>query len=124
MEIWKDIIGYEGLYQVSNKGRVKSLQRFVIGKGNGLYPIAERILKFKPRKDNYKVVDLFKNSKSKSYKVHRLVAIAFIPNPNNYPMVLHIDHNRENNNIENLEWGTQSENMQQCVSANRHRHKK
>ena len=99
MEIWKDIKGYEGLYQVSNLGRVKSLKN------------REKILN--PFSDNnYLNVDLFKNRKKKRYKIHRLVAITFIPNIDNKPEVNHIDGNKENNCISNLEWTTSSENMQ------------
>jgi hypothetical protein len=121
MEIWKDVIGYEGLYQVSNLGRVKSLARYKIGKGNALYKVYERILKYKPRSYAYKVVDLYKDSKSKSCRVHRLVAMAFIPNPNNYPIVSHLDNDPTNNKVENLEWATQSLNIQHCINSNRGR---
>lgn len=92
IEIWKDIVGYEGLYQVSNLGRVKSSFRY------------KKILKqFEDNKD-YLRVTLYKNNKSKSIKVHKLVAEAFIPNPNNYNCVNHKDENKTNNNVENLEF--------------------
>lgn len=92
-EIWKDILGYEGLYQVSNFGRVKSLK---FGK--------ERILKLTKDKDGYLIVNLYKNNKSKTFKVHRLVAEAFIPNPDNLPQVNHKDEDKSNNIVSNLEW--------------------
>lgn len=92
-EIWKDILGYEGLYQVSNFGRVKSLK---FGK--------ERILKLTKDKDGYLIVNLYKNNKSKTFKVHRLVAEAFIPNPDNLPQVNHKDEDKSNNILSNLEW--------------------
>ena len=79
-EIWKDILGYEGLYQVSNFGRVKSTK---FGK--------ERILKLTKDKDGYLIVNLYKNNKSKTLKVHRLVAEVFLPNPYNLPQVNHKD---------------------------------
>lgn len=98
-EIWKDILGYEGLYQVSNFGRVKSLK---FGK--------ERILKPGINKYGYLHVVLSKNNKQKNFYVHRLVAEAFISNPHNYPCVNHKDENPLNNNVENLEWCTASYN--------------
>ena len=98
-EEWRDILGYEGLYQVSNLGKVRSLKDSH-GKNRKL------ILKERTDKDGYKRVHLFKNGKGKHYGVHRLVAITFIPNPNNLPQVNHIDENKENNTIYNLEWCT------------------
>ena len=93
MEIWKDIEGYEGLYQVSNKGRVKSL-----------YKGSERILKPHDNGRGYLRVHLTKENTSKNIRVHRLVALAFIPNPNNLPEINHRDENKKNNCVENLEW--------------------
>lgn len=95
-EIWKDIPEYEGLYQVSNLGRIKSLQNYR-GKGN--------ILKQRIKKGYY-TIGLRKNAKRKWYLTHRLVAQAFIPNPNNLPQINHIDENKLNNNVDNLEWCT------------------
>ena len=92
-EIWKPIKGYEGLYEVSNFGRIKSLK---FGK--------ERILKGSKDKYGYLQVVLSKNNKSKTFKVHRLVSEAFIPNPDNLPQVNHKDENPSNNNVNNLEW--------------------
>ena len=91
-EVWKDILGYEGLYQVSNLGRVKS-----IGYGK------ERILKPGSCR-GYLFVSLCKNHKIKYCRIHRLVAQSFIPNPKNLPMVNHKDENPSNNSVENLEW--------------------
>ena len=95
-EEWKDIKGYEGLYQVSNLGRVKSL-------GNNKSK-KEKILDPKPNMYGYKEVRLSKEGKRKPYKVHRLVAIYFIPNPNNYKEVNHKDEDKTNNHVSNLEW--------------------
>lgn len=92
-EIWKDIDGYEGLYQVSNIGRVRSLKFGKI-----------KVLKQEIIKKGYKRVHLLKNRKMKGYLVHRLVAEAFIPNNNNLPCVNHKDEDKTNNRIENLEW--------------------
>ena len=92
-EIWKDKKGYEGHYQVSNWGRVKSIK---FGK--------EKILKLIKDKDGYLQVTLCKNNIKKVYKVHRLVAEAFIDNTDNLPQVNHKDENKLNNNVDNLEW--------------------
>lgn len=98
IEIWKDIAGYEGLYQVSNFGRVKSLNYRKTGK--------EVILKLRVahKRHNYMDVALTKWGITKRHKVHRLVALAFIPNPNNLPHINHIDCDVANNNSDNLEW--------------------
>ena len=93
-EIWKDIEGYEGLYQVSDKGRVKSLW---FGKERILKPVSCR---------GYLQVDLCKNGLKKMCKIHRLVAMTFLPNPNNLPQINHIDEDKTNNNANNLEWCT------------------
>ena len=98
-EIWHDIEGYEGLYQISNKGRVKSLKW---GK--------ERILKPGITGSGYLKVLLCKNGMIKHIKIHRLVANAFITNPENKPQVNHKDENKFNNSVNNLEWSTAKEN--------------
>lgn len=102
MEIWKDIEGYEGKYQVSNLGNVRSLrfrnQNF------------SKDLTQKTNNKGYKVVNLTDNSKNKPALVHRLVAMAFIDNPNNFPVVNHKDENPQNNHVDNLEWCTYSYN--------------
>lgn len=99
-EIWKDVIGYEGLYQVSNLGRVKSLGNG--GSKNSKFS-SERILKTCEIK-GYLRVTLSKDGKQKQYSVHRLVALAFLPNPYNLPMVNHKDECKTNNACSNLEW--------------------
>ena len=112
MEIWKDIKGYEGMYQISNYGRVKGLERwthFKNGKKPRLEP--ERILKFKKHHKGYLKAQLRKEDKMKSYFIHRLVAQAFIPNPEEKSQVNHIDGDKTNNHVSNLEWNTQSENL-------------
>jgi hypothetical protein len=112
-EIWKDVVGYEGMYQVSNLGRVKSLEREYFN-GHGYFPVKERILS--GRISNKYVYVQLSNGDKKNYSIHRLKAIAFIPNPENKPQVNHRDGNKSNNgyNIDgkdNLEWATRSENM-------------
>jgi len=109
-EIWKDILGYEGLYQISNLGRVKNLERKVKCQNHERI-VKEKILKQSKGK-KYQQVTLSKKCKSSTKTVHRLVAQAFIPNPNNLAEVNHIDANTKNNCVDNLEWCTRYENMQ------------
>lgn len=107
MEEWKDIKGYEGLYQISSEGRIKSLERtWTSGRNNNITRHhIEMIIKCGNVKGYYQVA-LTKNGKTSQKKVHRLVAEAFIPNPDNLPIVNHKDENPSNNNVENLEWCT------------------
>lgn len=105
-EIWKDIDGYNGLYQVSNLGNVKSVERFRKSKNNSIAPVQERLLKCKTDKDGYLEYTLSKDGKMKSYKAHRLVAMAFIPNPNKSPVINHKNKLKNDNRVENLEWCT------------------
>ena len=99
-EIWKDIKGYEGYYQISSFGRVRSLDRFDGFKNN----IKGKLIKCFLSKTGYVRVSLSKNQKYKKFQVHRLVAQAFIENKNNFSQVNHIDEKRDNNNVNNLEW--------------------
>lgn len=103
IEIWKDIPGYEGLYQVSNTGKVKSLERKVNTFG-GKRGVGERILRPHHRRKKYLGVILSKEGVHKDYSIHRLVAEAWVPNPLNLPQVNHIDEDVQNNNAANLEW--------------------
>lgn len=109
-EIWKDIKGYEGSYQVSNLGRVRSLTRKV-KTFNGVRTSKGQILKPLKTNTGYYRVDLKQNQKNKYMSIHRLVAEAFILNPNNYPIINHKDNNPQNNCVDNLEWCTQSYNV-------------
>lgn len=108
-EIFIDIKDYENLYQISNKGRIKS-KHSIIDKNNGIRYKKEKLRSFGNNGNGYLFVYLWKNNKSKRFYVHRLVAQHFIPNPNNYSQVNHIDKNRSNNNVENLEWCTDKYN--------------
>lgn len=112
-EIWRDIKGYEGKYQVSNLGNVRSLM-YHNAKG------IKRISLLKPATDGkgYLRCALSKNNILTTFKVHRLVAQAFIPNPNNYPQINHIDGNKKNNKVDNLEWCTNSINQIHAYSTN------
>lgn len=103
-EIWKDVQGYEGIYQVSNFGRVKSLPRKVLNWNSNRY-LKETILTQSTTKcRDYPIIRLCKDGKIKYISVHRLVATTFIPNPNNLPMINHKDEVKTNNRVDNLEW--------------------
>lgn len=110
IEIWKDIKGYEGMYQVSNFGNVKAVERTKYIKhwtgsiAKHTYP--EHLLTFKKIKNKYPQVNLYDGSRIRTATVHRLVAETFIPNPDNLPCVNHKDENTTNNRVDNLEWCT------------------
>lgn len=109
-EVWRDIKGYEGLYQVSNLGRVRSLDRTII-RSNGIKNHRKQVI-LKPKdKNHYYFVNLMNAGKGKTCLIHRLVAEAFIPNPENKPEVDHIDTDKTNNKVNNLRWVTKKENM-------------
>lgn len=108
-EIWKDVPEYEGIYQVSNFGNVRSLN---YNNNKKTKEIAK-----KSHKNGYLTVVLCKNAEKKNKSIHRLVALAFIPNPNNYPCVNHIDARKENNNVENLEWCTYKQNTAHAIKC-------
>lgn len=136
-EIWKDVAGYEGYYQISNMGRVKSLDRMVnsarsstgfrLSKGRILKTYFARCGKCRKHSNTenaYELIHLYKGVNEKAFTIHRLVAEAFIPNPKNLPQINHKDENKANNRASNLEWcdslynanyGTRNER----VSANR-----
>ena len=110
MENWKDIKGYEGKYQVSDLGRVKSLKRWVDNKGNGGYFIKEKVLKAQNGGNNYLIVGLSKDMKSKSYAVHKLVAEAFLGKKEN-AVIDHINNISSDNTLINLQYISQRENV-------------
>lgn len=109
-EIWKDVVGYEGLYQVSSEGRVKSQERLVANKFGALRPVHEKIKSQRKNNSGYLMVMLYKENKHKNCTVHRLVAEAFLEKQENRNEVNHIDENKENNSFLNLEWVSSSEN--------------
>lgn len=122
-EIWKDIDGYEGVYQISNLGNVKSLNYCGRGYAKNLTP--------KCNNSGRLWVELAFNGNKKPMLIHRLVAIAFIPNPNGYPQVNHMDENPKNNRVDNLEWCTGSYNIRYSLMLHpertkifRHRNRK
>lgn len=118
-EIWLPISGFESKYSVSSFGRVKSIERIAFN-GAVNHILKGRILKPHPKNNGYLTVSLCANGRAKSYHVHRLVASAFLTNPENKPQVNHIDGNTSNNRIDNLGWVTSSENhVHSYINLNR-----
>lgn len=116
-ETWKPVVGYEGLYEVSNLGRVKSLIRsmYDINRREVVNHQRVKILSPSMVKSGRYTITLIKNKKAKVFYVHRLVAMAFLPNPNHYNVVNHLDSDPTNNCVNNLEWCTQKHNMEYAV---------
>lgn len=123
-EEWKDIDenGFEGYYQISNLGRVRSVDRLIIGKDGRRRFYTGKLLTQKPDKDGYKYVILKNRGRSKTLKVHRLVGEYFVPNPYNKPFINHLDESKDNNVFTNLEWATPKENSNYGTAIDRARH--
>lgn len=120
-EIWKDVPGYVGIYQVSNYGRIKSLSRHIYRKNGQISKLQEKILSPGIDKYGYYIVVLC-NGKKETKTIHRIVALSFINNPNNLPEIDHKDGNRKNNKVENLRWVTRKENANNPISILRYSH--
>lgn len=116
-EEWKAIVNYEGLYEVSNYGRVKSVARDVATTRPRTHRVMEKELKLINFQKKYKAVNLYKDRKQKRFSVHRLVAGAFIDNPDGLPFVNHIDMNPSNNHVSNLEWCTPEHNNLHAIQV-------
>lgn len=138
-EIWKDIKGYEGYYQISNLGNIKGLNRTIENKSviGGKYKIKEKNKSQTISKTGYYICALYKNGKGRTFKVHRLIAEAFIDNIDNLPIINHKDGNKLNNSIDNLEWcdyshnnkeaykqGLKEKNLKWIVECNKRKRKK
>lgn len=123
-EAWKPVVGFEGIYEVSNFGKVQSLDRMVrhVSKsgrvGERLFP--GRVLKLVDHTHGYKSAVLCDSPKRSALLIHRVVAEAFIPNPDNLPWINHKDANKSNNRVDNLEWCTPSDNMQHAMKLGLH----
>ena len=109
-EVWKDVPGYEGEYMVSTIGKVLFVGRYIKNTKGAIIYSEPHLITWRINKDGYAQVDLWKSNKSKRMYVHRLVALAFLDNSNNYPCIDHIDTDRLNNNLENLRWCSYSMN--------------
>ena len=116
-EVWEDIDGYNDYYQISNFGRVRALRRTTVCKDGKPQTNYSKILKPAVQKDGYLLISLSKNNTQKKYLIHRLVAKCFIPNTENKQEVNHIDGNKKNNRVSNLEWVNRHENMRHRIDV-------
>lgn len=116
-EKWKDIDGYHGLYQVSNFGRVKSLAKSVAYPNGIIHPYPEKLLSVWITPNGYSSIALSKDGDARRVSVHRLVAETFIPNPGKLPQINHLDGDKQNNAVENLEWVTHDENQRHAIEV-------
>ena len=115
---WLAVKGYEGLYEVSDTGQVRSVTRECLHKNGNVIPKVGKVLAQCPNKNTrYMMCSLWRNNKAKYYYVHRLVAGAFIPNPDSLPEVNHMDGDRQNNHLSNLEWVTRKGNIRHAIDT-------
>ena len=121
MPNWVDIKGYEGLYQINKIGQIKSMPKTVLGKDNKIYFYKEKLLKERCNKDGYIRTCLFKNKNAKHFCVHRLVWESFVGEIPQGKEINHIDGQRNNNNIANLELVTHKENIKHSINILRHK---
>lgn len=115
--MYKSIKGYEGFYEVNELGKIRSIDRLVEYKNGSIRKYDGKELKPRIYKSGYAIVTLNKNGIAKTYRVHRLVADAFLPNPDNLPEVHHLNHDRNDNRAENLQWVTRAEQMDEHLRA-------
>jgi hypothetical protein len=116
LEFFDDVVGYEGLYQVSDRGRVLSLERTQKGKGESSYSVPERMLKPVLDSGGYLRVHLCKDGKQKWFLVSRLVALTFLEREKDKPTVDHINRDKTDNRLENLRWANQTEQIRNTSS--------
>lgn len=121
-EIWKDIENYDGVYQVSNLGRVRTKDRMIERKYHNGYVRKGQIIKLQKDKDGYLKIHLYKNGKPKMYRVNRLVAETFISNPNNLSQVNHKNLDKQDNRVENLEWISAIDNVRHAANFGLYHH--
>lgn len=125
IEKWLPVVGFEGFYEVSNTGKLRGVERKVLGSGKQhTRTAAGKDKKLYVGMTGYPVAQLCRNGKQRLRPIHRLVAEAFIPNPNNYPVVNHLDGNKLNNNVSNLEWCTYKRNSVHAVEIGLNKCKK
>ena len=120
MNEWISVRDYEGIYEVNKKGKIRSCDREIFQPGHGFRKIKGQIIKPWDNGNGYQVVSLLKEGKRKNHYVHRLVADHFIHNPNNYPEVNHIDYDRSNNRVDNLEWVSRKMNVKHSIKNMKH----
>src|SRR6185312_10171182 len=121
-EVWKPVVGYEGTYEVSCCGRIRSIPRMVLGRYGGMVPKPGKMLSLKTERNGYIRVCLRRQTGQCTMLVHRMVANAFIPNPEMLPVVNHIDGDKANNTAENLEWCTQRQNCHHALRNSIYEH--